>query len=83
MSYEYANKISDKCHDYDQATLTIHETTHVEGLFDPSTDDIAYGWPKILYVDLVVYETELTNAGNYLQRMPSEMLRLTHTMLMQ
>jgi hypothetical protein len=39
-----------KCHDYDQATLTIHETTHVDGVYDPSTDDIAYGWPKITFV---------------------------------
>lgn len=59
--------VTDKCHGYDQATLTIHETTHIDGLVglsDPSTVDFRnnYGWPAITYLSA---EQAVTNADNY------------------
>jgi deuterolysin len=55
---------TDKCHGYDRAATTIHEITHVDGLFDPSTVDFAdnYGWPKLTYLS---GEQAVTNADNY------------------
>ncbi|KAF2667275.1 hypothetical protein BT63DRAFT_426174 [Microthyrium microscopicum] len=56
--------LSDQCHSYDQATLTIHETTHVDGLDEPSTVDFQnnYGWPALTYL---TPEQAVTNAANY------------------
>jgi deuterolysin len=56
--------VTDSCHAYDQATLTIHETTHVEGVFDPSTVDFPknYGWPALTYLNA---QQAVTNADNY------------------
>lgn len=56
--------LTNKCHAYDQATLTIHETTHVDGVFDPSTVDFKnnYGWPALSYL---TPEQAVTNADNY------------------
>jgi len=56
--------LTDKCHGYDQATLTIHETTHVDGLFDPSTGDFKnnYGWPALTYLN---WDQAIMNGDNY------------------
>jgi deuterolysin len=56
--------VTDQCHGYDQASILIHETSHVDGVFDPSTVDFKdnYGWPRLTYLSP---EQALTNADNY------------------
>jgi hypothetical protein len=56
--------VTNECHAYDQATLMIHETTHVEGLLDPSTDDVQghYGWPALSWLSA---SEALGTADNY------------------
>jgi deuterolysin len=56
--------VTDNCHQYDQATLMIHETTHVDGLQDPSTGDVQghYGWPALSWLSA---DEALSTADNY------------------
>jgi hypothetical protein len=54
--------VSNECHAYDKATTVIHEISHVDGVYDPSTVDVDYGWPKISYLSA---EQAVTNADNY------------------
>jgi deuterolysin len=56
--------INRNCHGVGQATTTIHEMTHVEGLYNPSTDDFPghYGWPALS--DLAP-EQAMMNGDNY------------------
>jgi deuterolysin len=47
-----------------QATTTIHEMTHIDGLFDPATDDFPghYGWPAL---STLPPEQAIMNGDNY------------------
>lgn len=56
--------INTQCHGIGQATTTIHEMTHVDGLFDPSTDDVPghYGWPALTQLPP---EQAVLNGDNY------------------
>jgi deuterolysin len=56
--------ITRQCHGYDQSSLMIHETSHVDGVFEPSTVDFVgfYGWPNITYL---TPQQAITNADNY------------------
>ena len=56
-----ANK---QCHGISQATTTIHEMTHIDGLMDPSTDDFPghYGWPALTSLPP---EQAIMNGDNY------------------
>ncbi|KAF2401259.1 hypothetical protein EJ06DRAFT_384120 [Trichodelitschia bisporula] len=56
--------VSNTCHGVGQATTTIHEITHVDGVFNPPTDDYQghYGWPAL--ADLSP-EQAIMNADNY------------------
>jgi deuterolysin len=56
--------ITRSCHGYDQASLMIHETSHVDGVFEPSTVDFVgfYGWPNLTHL---TPQQAVTNADNY------------------
>jgi deuterolysin len=56
--------ITRACHGYDQSSLMIHETSHVDGVFEPSTVDFQgfYGWPNLTHL---TPQQALTNADNY------------------
>jgi len=60
-SFPVANK---QCHGISQATTTIHEMTHIDGLMDPSTDDFPghYGWPALTSLPP---EQAIMNGDNY------------------
>jgi deuterolysin len=53
-----------KCHGISQATTTIHEMTHVNGLQEVSTDDFPghYGWPAL---STLPPEQAIMNGDNY------------------
>ncbi|KAJ5535530.1 hypothetical protein N7527_001784 [Penicillium freii] len=36
--------LTDKCHNQDQATTTLHELTHAPGVYSPGTEDNGYGY---------------------------------------
>ena len=46
MLFQYFTSplITDVCHGEDQATTTLHETTHAPAVFSPPTDDFGYGY---------------------------------------
>jgi deuterolysin len=56
--------ITNQCHGYDRTATVIHEISHVDGVFDPSTVDFPdnYGWPRLTYLSP---EQAVTNADNY------------------
>jgi len=56
--------VNTACHGVGQATTTIHEMTHIDGLFDPSTDDFPghYGWPAL---STLPPEQAIMNGDNY------------------
>lgn len=56
--------VNRSCHGVGQATTTIHEMTHVDGLYNPSTDDFPghYGWPALM--DLSPQQA-IMNGDNY------------------
>lgn len=56
--------VNRNCHGVGQATTTIHEMTHVEGLYNPATDDFPghYGWPGL--TDLSPQQA-IMNGDNY------------------
>ncbi|TLD34786.1 neutral protease 2 [Venturia nashicola] len=56
--------VNNKCHGVGQATTTIHEMTHVDGLYGQATDDFPghYGWPALM--DLAPQQA-IMNGDNY------------------
>jgi deuterolysin len=66
--------ITRACHGYDQASLMIHETSHVDGVFEPSTVDFVgfYGWPNLTRL---TPQQAVTNADNYQFYANGELLR--------
>lgn len=50
------------CHRQCQATTTLHETTHCEGVFSPHTNDYSYGYNESTALPP---ERALLNADNY------------------
>jgi Deuterolysin metalloprotease (M35) family. len=36
--------LTNKCHNQDQATTTLHEFTHAPGVYSPGTEDNGYGY---------------------------------------
>ncbi|KAE9985677.1 hypothetical protein EG328_007091 [Venturia inaequalis] len=56
--------VNKNCHGIGQATTTIHEMTHVDGLYKTATDDFPghYGWPAL--TDLTPQQA-IMNGDNY------------------
>ncbi|KAL7628449.1 hypothetical protein AAE478_002652 [Parahypoxylon ruwenzoriense] len=62
LFYNTLPPLPQRCHRQDQATTTIHEMTHCEGLYSPHTNDYSYGYNESVALPP---ERMVLNADNY------------------
>lgn len=62
LYYSELTAVSQKCHDQDQVTTTLHEFTHAPGVASPGTEDIAYGYEPCMGLSK---DDALNNADSY------------------
>ncbi|KAL2001704.1 hypothetical protein VTN02DRAFT_1372 [Thermoascus thermophilus] len=60
--YTYLPALASTCHAQDQATTTLHEFTHAPGVYQPGTDDLAYGYASSTSLNS---SQAVMNADNY------------------
>lgn len=48
QGYYESTEVSDTCNFLDQAAISLHEFSHATSVYDPGTEDVAYGYESVL-----------------------------------
>ncbi|KAI9037155.1 uncharacterized protein KD926_000803 [Aspergillus affinis] len=51
QGYYESTEVSDTCNYLDQAAISLHEFSHATSVYDPGTEDVAYGYDSVLQLN--------------------------------
>ncbi|PLB43252.1 hypothetical protein P170DRAFT_441707 [Aspergillus steynii IBT 23096] len=62
QGYYESTEVSDTCNYLDQAAISLHEFSHATSVYDPGTEDVAYGYDSVLQLST---KQALNNADSF------------------